>query len=181
MKALRNTLMLAVPFAIALVSFHASAQTKTPFSYTGEGVKSRYIQQLAIDVEDIAGHQVRVQESVREYPESNRATIDGERVVQIRGQGFSNYVSGIGPAWGYNTWTTDKGNKIFVEFSGTSVSRVTETGSKRGTYTGTSKIVGGTGRFGQLRGILSEVTEFDTDPNSGYNRANAKGEYWFEK
>jgi hypothetical protein len=107
--------------------------------------------------------------------------IDGERIVEMWGRGFSNYTSGVGPTSGYNTWITDKGNKIFVENTGTSETRQTETGSKRGTYNGTSRIVGGTGRFSKIRGNLVEVTKFDTDPKTGYNAGESHGEYWFEE
>jgi hypothetical protein len=55
----------------------------------------------------------------------------------------------------------------------------TATGSKRGTSHSVSKILGGSGRFAKLRGTAVEVTEFDTDPKSGYNRGNTRGEYWF--
>jgi hypothetical protein len=44
-----------------------------------------------------------------------------------------------------------------------------------------SNIVGGTGRFAKVRGVLTDVSHFDTDPKSGYNTLESKGEYWFEQ
>jgi hypothetical protein len=164
-----------------LLSGAVYAQQKTPIAMSSEGVKSRYIQQLAIDVDDAPGHQVRVQETRREYPADKQLVINDERVVESWIRGFSNYIGGIGPAWGYGTWITDKGSKIFVEYSGTSESQSTETGSKRGTYHGTSRLVGGTGRFAKIRGILVDATKFDTDPKTGYNVTDSRGEYWFEQ
>jgi len=158
-----------------------SAQQKHSITISSEGAKSRYVQQLALDVDDVPGHQVRVQESQRIFPAENSPTIDGEHIAEWWGRGYSNYVAGIGPAWGYVTIITDKANKIFLEFNGTSETRVTETGSKRGTYNGTSRFVGGTGRFAKIRGYLIEVTNFDTDPQAGYNTGDSRGEYWFEK
>jgi len=165
----------------ALFSGSGFAQQKHPIAISGESAKSRYVQQLAIDVDDVPGHQVRVLENVRIFPADKQPIVDGERIVEWWGRGLSNYVGGVGPVWGYNTWITDKGNKIFFEFSGTSESQPTETGSKRGTYHGTSRFVGGTGRFSKIRGYLVEVTKFDTDPKAGYVVAESRGEYWFEQ
>jgi hypothetical protein len=156
-------------------------QQRNSLTVTGEGVKSRYIQQTAIDVGDTPGHQIRVQESQRTFPPENQPMIGGERIVEGWIRGFSNYTNGIGPAWGYLTWVTDKGNKIFVEYAGNSESIPTDTGSKRGTYHGTARIVGGTGIFVKARGTLVDLGEFDTDAKTGYNRATSRGEYWIEQ
>jgi hypothetical protein len=107
--------------------------------------------------------------------------IDGERVVEAWVRGFSNYTAGVGPVWGNTTFITDKGSKIFVEGIGTSESKTTDTGSKRGTYHGTSRFVGGTGRFAKIRGNFVDVSQFDTDPKTGYNTVDTHGEYWFEQ
>ena len=144
------------------------AQEKHPINISGEGVKSRYTQQLNIDVGDEPTHQVRVYENQRVFPADKQPIVDGERVVEIWGRGFSNYSGGVGPSWGYGVWITEKGNKIFLDYSGTAESQVTDTGSKRGTYHGTSRLTGGTGRFSKIRGHLVEVTKFDNDPKSGY-------------
>jgi len=168
-------------FVLTILSCATSyAQQKTPLTVTGEGVKSRYIQQTAIDVGDTPEHQIRVQESQRTFPPENQPMIGGERIVEGWIRGFSNYTNGIGPAWGYLTWVTDKGNKIFVEYAGNSESTPTDTGSKRGTYHGTARIVGGTGNFIRMRGTLVDLGEFDTDAKTGYNRATSRGEYWLE-
>lgn len=180
-KRMLRQLLLPACILGALFSSAAWAQQKQPITMSSEGVKSRYVQQLAIDVDDVPGHQVRVLESQRTYPADRQPVIDGERIVEAWVRGFSNYTNGIGPAWGHVTWTTDKGSKIFIEYSGTSESQATETGSKRGTYHGTARIVGGTGRFAKIRGILVDVTKFDTDPKAGYNVADSRGEYWFEQ
>jgi hypothetical protein len=107
--------------------------------------------------------------------------VDGEHVVEWWIRSFSNYTNGIGPSWGFQTWITEKGNKIFLETYGTSEAAATETGSKRGTYHGTSRIVGGTGRFSKIRGLLVDVSKFDTDQKVGYSLSDGRGEYWFEQ
>ena len=166
----------------AVISTAVFAQEKHPISMSAEGMKGRYVQQHVIDVDDVPGHQIRILEIQRTFTPDKQTAIEGERIVEQWGRGFSNYTGGIGPTCGYNTWITDKGNKIFIENSGTSETKVVaETGSKRGTYNGTSRFVGGTGKFAKIRGYLVEVTKFDTDPKVGYNESESHGEYWFEK
>ena len=92
----------------ALFSGSGFAQQKHPIAISGESAKSRYVQQLAIDVDDVPGHQVRVLENVRIFPADKQPIVDGERIVEWWGRGLSNYVGGVGPVWGYNTWITDK-------------------------------------------------------------------------
>ena len=157
------------------------AQQKHPVSISSDGAKTRFIQQLAIDVDDNAGHQVRVFENHRIYAADRQATVAGERIVESFGRGLSDYIDGIGPVSGYITLVTDKGNKIFLEFSGSSETRPTDTGSKRGTYNGTARFVGGTGSFSNIRGYLVDSTKYDTDPKTGYNVGDFNGEYWFEQ
>ena len=165
----------------AVLSCSAWAQQKHAITMSTEGVTGRYVQQHIIDVDDVPGHQIRILEIHRTIAADHQPIVDGERIVEMWGRGISNYTNGIGPTWGYNTWITDKGNKIFTENTGTSETQPTETGSKRGTYNGTSRIVGGTGRFSKIRGNLVEVTKFDTDPKTGYNAGESHGEYWFEQ
>jgi len=175
---LRHTL---VVMAIAFISTHAWAQQRFPISFSGEGAKSRWVQQHIIDVDDVTGHQIRIYELQRIYPSENGIVLDGERVIEEWSRGSSNYTNGIGPVSGFTTWTTEKGNKVFMESAGSSETVATETGSKRGTYHGTTRIVGGTGRFAKLRGLLAGESEFDTDPKLNYNIYSIHGEYWFEK
>jgi len=157
------------------------AQQKYPITMSGEGAKGSYVQQHIIDVDDAPGHQLRVYEIHRTYSVEKPLLIDGERVVEAWVRGSSNYTGGIGPVWSYTTFVTDKGSKIFVESIGTSETQATDMGSRRGTYHGTSRFVGGTGRFAKIRGVYVDVSKFDTDPKAGYNTVDSHGEYWFEK
>ena len=105
--------------------------------------------------------------------------IEGERIVEMWIRSMTNYTQGIGPSYGYQTWITDKGNKIFIETIGTSEAQVLESGAKRGTYHGTARITGGTGRFAKIRGNMVDVAKFYTDPKEGYSLQDSHGEYWF--
>ena len=158
---------------------HALAQEKHPMIISAENVKSHYTQQLAIDVDDVTGHQVRVFEFQRLFPVGARPEIDGEKIVEQWSRGFSNYAGGVGPAWNYTTYITDRGNKIFAQTIGTSDTTARANGSRYGSYHGTQQFVGGTGHFAQIRGAFVDVSEFDTDPSTGFSKGTSRGEYWF--
>ena len=155
-------------------------QEKHRYDQSGPPQSSRYVQQHVIDVGDVPGHQIRILEIQRTHT-SDHPVVMGTKVVESWVRGFSDYVNGVGPATGYGVWLLEDGNKIFTQYIGTSYTEATSTGSRRGTYHGTTRLVGGTGRFAAIRGVLTDTVEFDTDPKSGYNRPVSQGEYWFEK
>ena len=177
-----GTRMLAIAaFVVALgIENAAFAQQKFPINTTSEGVKSSYVQQHIIDVGDVAGHQVRILEVHRVHT-LKHIELDGVKVTEEWDRGFSDYTNGVGPARGYGIWVLEDGNKVFLEWNGTAYSEATATGSRRGTFNGATKIVGGTGKFAKIRGMMTDAVEFDTDPQKGYSRASNKGEYWFEE
>lgn len=156
------------------------AQEKRPLSVFNEGATGNYIQQLTLDAGDVQGHQVRAYEIQRTYATDSGPVIDGERVVEVWTRGTSDLSNGIGPAYSYTTWNTDKGSKIFLQSIGTTESKATEVGFRRGTFQGMSKIVGGTGKFAKIRGVLVDKATFDTNPKGGYSTVESKGEYWFD-
>lgn len=170
----------SVLFALSFfISSVVLAQEKHALVISAENVKSRYVKQLSIDVDDVASHQVRVFEFQRVFPVGAQPVVDGEKIVEQWGRGFSNYANGVGPAWNYTTYITDKGNKIFAQSIGTSDTKVRDNGSRYGSYHGTSQMVGGTGRFAKIRGTFVDVSEFDTDPSNGFTTGTSRGEYWF--
>ena len=63
-----QAVLLAAGIIAGLLSGSVAAQEKHPIAISSEGVKGRYTQQLFLDVDDAAGHQVRVMESQRIYP-----------------------------------------------------------------------------------------------------------------
>ena len=158
----------------------ASAQQKYPYNQSSAPQSSRYVQQHIIDVGDIPGHQIRIYEYQRMHT-ADHPVVMGTKVVEQWVRGSSDYVNGVGPTQGYETWVLEDGSKIFSEFRGTSYSEATSTGSRRGTFHGTVRLIGGTGKYATIRGVMTSDTEYDTDPKTGYNRPVSKGEYWFEK
>jgi hypothetical protein len=165
---------------LAALLFPASglAQQKYSYSHSTAPQSSRYVQQRVIDVDDMPGHQLRILEVQRKYTR-NHPVISGVKVVEVTVRGFSDYTNGVGPAQGYSTWILEDGNKVYAQWSGTSYTTTTSTGSQQGTYNGMTYFIGGTGEFATLRGVLTEKSEFNTDPESGYNKSSSIGEYWF--
>ena len=183
-EAIRMSRHLSQGILFALAALFSGliwGQQKYPLTGSGEDAKGQYVQQHMIDVDDAPGHQIRILEIHRTYPADKPVLVDGERIAEAWVRSFSNYTGGIGPTWGYTTWFTEKGNKAFIETVRTSETQATDTGARRGTYNGTSRIVGGTGRFSKIRGTLVDVAKFDTDQKTGYNFTESHGEYWFEK
>jgi hypothetical protein len=163
---------------MAMAHHAAYGQQKQRIEMSGEGVKSRYVQQHIIDVGDVPGHQLRVLEVHRVHAMPN-VTIAGVKLLEEWHRGTSDYTNGRGAAHGYGTWVMEDGSKIFVEWTGNAESEPTASGARKGSFHGTTRIVGGTGKFATLRGHLSDAVEFDTDPKAGYSRNASRGECWF--
>lgn len=180
-KAL-GKLVLRMTMALALLPLGSIvwAQQRYPIETAGEGqTASKYTQQLAIDVGDVAGHQVRVVELMRNYSEETKLRIMGARVKESWFRGLTDYVNGSGPARGYSVWILEDGEKIFLAWDSISQSEATAAGSRRGSSEAVTRITGGTGKYKGIRGLMRDSVQFDTDPKQGYSRAVSKGEYWF--
>jgi len=166
--------------SLAALNGNAWSQQKYPISISSEGQTSKYIQQHKIDVGDVPGHQVRIQETQRLYNEKSTFAFSDSKVKEGWVRGYSDYTNGKGKAWGYGQWILEDGSKIYFDYIGTSHAEPTATGSLKGSYHGTTRIVGGTGKYRNIRGTTTDAVAFDNDPKAGYNQTDSKGEYWFE-
>jgi len=178
---LKTCQLTTVAFVAALIFVDVAwAQQRYPIESAGEGqISSKYTQQLAIDVGDVSGHQVRVVEIVRTYSEATKLRIMTARVKESSLRGMTDYVNGSGPARGYSVWVLDDGEKIFLAWDSISQSEPTASGSRKGSSEAVTRITGGTGKYKGIRGLMRDTVQFDTDPASGYSRSTTKGEYWF--
>jgi len=164
----------------SLLATPCLAQEKYPYSHASPPQASRYLRDHSIDVDDVSGHKVRVVEIQRTYTQDH-PVIMGTKVMETWFRGFTDYIGGTGPGYGYETWMMEDGNKIFVESKFLSTSEATASGSRRGASHGTARFAGGTGKFSSIQGAFTSTVEFDSDPKSGYNRPASRGEYWFAK
>ncbi len=180
-KLLKAFPLTAAAFMTALLVVNVAwAQQRYPIETNSEWqAEGKYTQQHVIDAGDIPGHQIRILELRRTYNEKSRFAVSGVKVKENWIWGYSDYVKGVGKAWGYAVWTLEDGGKVFLEYSGSANTQPTGPGVVEGTYHGTARLTGGTGKYSGIRGTMTDAVEFNTDPTSGYNRGNSKGEYWF--
>ena len=179
-KLWRTFRLTAVACGVALLIMEmAWAQEKYKISTTADGQTSKYTQQHKIDVGDVPGHQIRIQETHRIHNEKSTLAFAGVKVKEGWVRGYSDYTNGKGAAWGYGIWILEDGNRVFYQYVGTSHAESTATGSLKGTYHGTTQIKGGTGKYKGIRGTTTDSVSFDNDPKNGYNQTQSEGEYWF--
>lgn len=176
----------AIPAVLTLVigilaTDVAIGQERQKFGYTQAGQTSKYLGQQAFDVGDQPGHQVRIYKVLRTFTDESGFLVRGVRVKSTETNGYSDYTNGVGPIWGYEVWTLEDGGKVFANYTGSTFSEPTSTGSRRGVATSASRITGGTGAYKGIRGMAHNVSRFDSDPKTGYSQSETRGEYWFEE
>jgi hypothetical protein len=171
-------LMLTIGSALTIFGVpQASAQQKHQIAYKTLGENTQYTQQHAIDVGDIPGHQVRINEIHTVFPK-DAPMFEGVRVVESWMRGYSDYVDINGRHWGYGILILENGDKIFTRNDGSSQTIVGADGAKKSTATGVTTLTGGTGKFRGIHGTLRYVTNFD--PKTGLNEGRTEGAYWLE-
>jgi len=131
-----------------------------------------------MDVGDIPGHQIRIFELKRTFPD-DKPNCEGLKRTGSIGHTFSDYYDRNGTIHGYSVTTYENGDKIFIVLDGTSQAITNPDGSKKGIFTGISRYTGGTGKYANVRGLFREITTFDIDKK--YNESHTEGEYWIEK
>ena len=167
--------------AVALFSFspgELAAQEKCKMKWENPAANSKYTEQHVIDVGDVPGHQIRIFELHRTFP-NDQPNCEGLKRVDQWNSGYSDYIERNGRAWGYVTTVFENGDKIFGEFSGTSQTVVAADGSKKSTFSGVVVYTGGTGRYQGVRGLERSSSQFD--PEKNFNQAQSEAEYWLEK
>jgi hypothetical protein len=170
--------MYAISLGLALTPIcfsTVSAQERCKVSEDGTAAKSKYTQQHVLDVGDMPGHQIRVFELHRTYPD-DKPNCENLKRTESWSRGYSDYVDRNGRAWGYAVISHENGDKIFAEFSGTSQTTVAADGAKKSTFTGVTRYIGGTGTYQGVQGLLKSSVAFDLDKNM--NQERNEGEYW---
>src|SRR5262249_22783592 len=89
--------------AVALPVGGALAQEKQQVSFKLSAENSKYTQQHVIDVGDVSGHQVRIFEIHRTYP-NNAPMINGVKLKETWNRGLTDYTDGNGPNIGYSVF-----------------------------------------------------------------------------
>ena len=154
------------------------AQQKRQISFKNLGENTKYTEQHAIDVGDVPGHQVRINEIHYTYPQ-DPPVFEGVRAVEQWNHGYSDSIDTNGRHWGYVTYVLENGDKIFARNDGSSQTIVNPDGTKKSTATGVTTLTGGTGKFRGIQGTLRYIVFFD--PKAGLNEGRTEGTYWIEK
>jgi hypothetical protein len=163
--------------ALAFASTGVWAQEKHKYLFKTPAGASQYVQQHAIDVGDVPGHQVRVYEIHSTYP--NEAPIyDGIKVKEAWTRSVSDYTDGSGRSFGYGVAALENGDQIFTRTELTTQTSVTADESKTTRSYSVTTITGGTGKFKGIHGTLRGVT--DTDFKNLASTVT-EGEYWIER
>jgi hypothetical protein len=172
----RNALSLSsvAALGLALMAGNAIAQQKQHVSFKTPAADTKYTQQQAIDVGDVAGHQVRVYEIHRTYS-GTAPMINGMRLVESWSRGITDYVDGNGPNTTYNVYVLDNGDRMFTRAALVAQSL----GGGKLTTTSAGTITGGTGKLAGIQGIIR--TTGTAEPKAGVNDNQTEIEYWFQK
>src|SRR5689334_656104 len=116
----RSLVVLSLGAALAAsAALPAAAQERCKVSWEVSAANSTYAQQHVIDVGDVPGHQVRIFELHRVYPD-DKPNCEGLKRVESWNRGYSDYIDRNGRAWGYQVTVLENGDKIFAEFNVTS-------------------------------------------------------------
>ena len=161
-------------WAMVLPSTDAVAQQKQRVTFKLAQENSKYTQQHVIDVGDVPGHQVRVFEIYRTYP-NNAPMINGLKLKETWNRGLSDYIDGNGPNFGYSVFVVENGDKFFIR----TTTLAQSPGSGKLTTAGAGPITGGTGKLAGIQGMVR--TSGTADPKAGVVETQYEIEYWLEK
>jgi len=179
LKGISIVLAISVGPGLTLFGFSEGwAQEKHRISYKWPAENTKYTQQSVIDVEDLPGHQIRIYEIHRTWP-NNPPAFNGVRVKEEWIRAHSDYIDINGRSAGYYYYVLKNGDKIFGRFDGTSQTIVNPDRSKKSTFTAVITLTEGTGKFRGIRGTARYIAIFD--PKAGVNEGQVEGEYWIAK
>jgi hypothetical protein len=153
----------------------ARAERRIQLAFHVEPANASYTQQHVIDVGDVPGHQLRLFEVRRTYP-NNPLVINGLKIVESWTRGVSDYTNNNGPAVVYHVYVAENGDKFFVQ---SSTLAVQNPGSTAFTATTAGPISGGTGKLAALQGFVR--MSLTADPTVGLNETQIELEYWLSR
>ena len=172
--------MAGVCASIALMSSAALAQQKFKLSYQlPPEVKNTYKQVQSMDIGDVPEHRVRYAELQTVYPADKPAPVyAGVRVKEGNTVLIGEQISGNGTSGGYGVYSLENGDKIFTRVTLTLQSTTAEDGKTSTKFDQVSHIIGGTGKFKNIRGVLRSSGR--TDMRNGTSGNATEGEYYFQ-
>jgi hypothetical protein len=158
-------------------------QEKKKISWSTKPENTKIPVQQALEIPDMAGHIIRINEYRRTWPDGSAPTVNGQKVVEEVARGFTDIIAGNGRGSGYSTWRFESGDLMFGEFQNTIQTVVNADRSRKTTFMGTYVTTGGTGGLRGIKGLgrFAGVGELDAEGKAIRNEYVGEGEYWFEK
>ena len=154
----------------------AQAQQKSTISFQAPAENTKYTQQHSIDVGDIPGHQIRIFENHRTFP-NDPPVFSGVSVKEFVTRAATDLVANDGRVSGYVVFILSNGDKLFGRLEGTVQGTVGEPNGRR-TARANITLTGGTGKFRGIRGTLQQSSV--AEPSKGFNEGKFEGVYWIE-
>ena len=172
-----RTAMMLVVGCVACMASAAWAQEKFKVIYDSPAAITKYTQQHAIDLGDAPGHQMRLFEIQRTYADG--PVINGVRLKEAWTRGLSDYQDLNGSAQIHTTYVMENGDRMYLKGSLTNQSSASNDGKTTSRNLVSLNIVGGTGKFANVRGISR--SEGVSNQVTGYNINKTELEYWVVK
>ncbi|MFD1561801.1 hypothetical protein ACFSHT_40165 [Paraburkholderia silviterrae] len=169
-------LALIVVGAAMLGTSPVQAQQKNTISFSVPAANTRYTEQHALEVGDIPGHQIRIFENHRTFPNDPPA-FAGVPVKDFITRAATDLIDNDGRVSGYVVFVLANGDKVFGRLEGTIQAPVAQSGGHR-TAMVNIVLTGGSGKFRNIRGRLQQSSV--ADPSKGYNEGKFEGLYWLE-
>src|SRR3989441_1989978 len=168
---------------IVLTSGTSFGQEKHKISWSTKAENTKYTFQHNLDIPDIAGHILRMNESRVTWPDGGGPVVEGQKVAEEIARVIADYIAGNGSGRGYSVWRFENGDQSFGQFQFTLQTVVSPDRSRKSIYVGTYVTTGGIGRMKGIKGLgrYSGRSEFDADGKATRAEYSAEGEYWFEK
>ena len=175
-KSLLAVLVVSIGGCLTLTE--AWSQQKTALSYTVPAGATKYTQEHIIEVGDVPGHQVRVFEL--HYDD----TLTGVAYGGVKGKeswirGISDYTNGNGVANNHVVHILEDGSRIYSRASVLAQAGTNADGAKVLKFASVETLLGGTGRFSRIRGVLRATSERVVGASAAGSQVT--GEYWFEE
>lgn len=173
MNAIRSAVLMAALASVLGGGSSASAQQKYTITSTPNS-NAQVLQEHIIEVDDVAGHRLRLYEIRQDYPQRDLA-FAGVVVKYGLSHNISDAINGNGSFTYYMVYTLEDGNKVFARGTGT-----TQSDPSAGyRFVIVENFVGGTGKFkglrGQARGGGTRA------PGASSLAVEWTGEYWVEE
>jgi hypothetical protein len=139
MNRLNKTAIALLALAVALPASQSAAQQMQRVAYKSPAANTKYTQQHFVEVGDVAGHQVRVNEIHRTFP-NDPPVVNGLKLKEQWSRGITDYTDTNGTGTSYNIFIMENGDKFFMRATNVAQNTMNPDGSKKAVSTGTDSL-----------------------------------------